>query len=220
MGLEAYTASFWNDFARAPDTMSATIVYLHGFNSGPASVKAQQLGRGIAALDPQSRPPYFVPLLHHRPAVAMRELTAWVDSAINHSGDTRLTFVGSSLGGFYATFLAERYAAKAVLINPAIRPAKSLASYLGRQHNPVTGETYELTREHFAELEAFNVVRVTEPRRYFLLVQSGDELLDWREAVAFYGGAWQSVQGGGDHAFQHFETQIGPILRFSGIADS
>jgi Predicted esterase len=61
---------------------------------------------------------------------------------------------------------------------------------------------------------------VTEPQRYFLLVQSGDELLDWREAVAFYGGAWQSVQGGGDHAFQHFEAQIAPILRFSGIANS
>jgi predicted esterase YcpF (UPF0227 family) len=200
--------------------MAATIVYLHGFNSGPASAKAQQLGREIAALDPRSRPTYFVPQLHHRPAVAMREMMTWVENAISHSGESRLTLVGSSLGGFYATFLAERYGAKAVLINPAIRPAKSLASYLGPQRNPVSGETYELTREHFAELEALNVIRVTEPQRYFLLVQSGDELLDWREAVAFYGGAWQSVQGGGDHAFQHFETQIAPILRFSGIADS
>ena len=200
--------------------MPITMVYLHGFNSGPASVKAQQLGREIAALDPRSRPAYFVPQLHHRPAVAMREIMTWVDNAISHSGETRLTLVGSSLGGFYATFLAEHYGAKAVLINPAIHPAESLASYLGPQRNPVSGETYELTREHFSELEALNVIRVTEPQRYFLLVQSGDELLDWREAVAFYGGAWQSVQGGGDHAFQHFETQIAPILRFSGIADS
>src|ERR1700688_3401033 len=200
--------------------MPTTIVYLHGFNSGPTSAKAQQLGRAIAVLDPRSRPTYFVPQLHHRPAAAMRELMAWVDTAISHSGETRLTLIGSSLGGFYATFLAEHYGAKAVLINPAIRPAKSLAPYLGPQRNPVSGETYELTREHFAELEAFNVACVTELRRYFLLVQSGDELLDWREAVAFYAGAWQSVQGGGDPAFQHFETQIVPILRFSGIADS
>ena len=195
--------------------MSATIVYLHGFNSGPASVKAQQLGREIAALDPLSRPAYFVPHLHHRPAAAMREVMAWVDTANSHSGNDTLTFVGSSLGGFYATFLAERSGAKAVLINPAIRPAQSLASYLGAQRNMVTGEIYELTRDHFAELETFNVARVTRPRRYLLLVQSGDELLDWREAVAFYAGAWQSVQGGGDHAFQHFEAQIAPILRFS-----
>src|SRR5450755_134691 len=199
--------------------MPATMVYLHGFNSGPASVKAQQLGRGIAALEPRSRPAYFVPQLHHRPAVAMREMMAWVDNAISHSGETRLTLVGSSLGGFYATFLAEHYGAKAVLINPAIRPAKSLASYLGPQRNTVSGETYELTHEHLAELEALNVIRVTEPQRYFLLVQSGDELLDWREAVTFYAGAWQSVQGGGDHAFQHFEKEIAPILRFCRSAD-
>lgn len=199
--------------------MSATIVYLHGFNSGSASAKAQQLGREIATLDPRSRPAYFVPQLHHRPVTAMREVMAWIDAANAHSGNDTLTFVGSSLGGFYATFLAERYGAKAVLINPAIHPAKSLASYLGPQRNPVTGEAYELTRDHFAELEAFNVVRVTQPRRYFLLVQSGDELLDWREAVAFYAGAWQSVQGGGDHAFQHFEQEIAPILRFCRSAD-
>jgi len=150
----------------------------------------------------------------------MREVMAWVDATNSDVGNKALAFVGSSLGGFYATFLAEHYGAKAVLINPAIRPAESLASYLGPQRNTVSGETYELTREHFAELEALNVVCVTQPQRYFLLVQSGDELLDWREAVAFYGGAWQSVQGGGDHAFQHFDMQIVPILRFSGVADS
>jgi len=199
--------------------MSETIVYLHGFNSGSASAKAQQLGHEIAALDPRSRPAYFVPQLPHRPAAAMRAVMAWVDAANVHSGNNRLMFVGSSLGGFYATFLAERYGAKAVLINPAIRPAKSLASYLGPQRNTATDEAYELTRVHLAELEAFNVVHVTKPRRYFLLVQSGDELLDWREAVTFYAGAWQSVQGGGDHAFQHFEKEIAPILRFSRSAD-
>src|ERR1700681_451443 len=154
--------------------MPTTIFYLHGFNSGPASIKAQQLGRGIAALDPRSRPAYFVPQLHHRPAVAMREMMAWIDTANSHAGNKGLAFVGSSLGGFYATFLAEHYGAKAVLINPAIRPAESLASYLGPQRNTVSGETYELRREHFAELEAFNVVRVTEPQRYLLLVQSND----------------------------------------------
>jgi predicted esterase YcpF (UPF0227 family) len=200
--------------------MSATIVYLHGFNSGPASVKAQLLGHAIAALDAPSRPAYFVPQLHHRPAAAMREMTAWVDAAGGAFGGRSLTFVGSSLGGFYATYLAERYGAKAALINPAIRPAKSLASYLGPQRNTATGETYVLTRGHFVELETFSVERVTDPRRYLLLLQSGDELLDWQEAVAFYAGAWQSVQGGGDHAFQHFETQIAPILRFSGIANA
>ena len=193
----------------------AAIVYLHGFNSGPASVKAQQLGIAIAALDENSRPGYFVPQLHHRPARAMREVIASVDATAIRAAHAALTFVGSSLGGYYATFLAERFGAKAVLINPVLRPAETLAAYLGPQCNPVTGETYELTRDHFRELAAFAIARVTRPRRYLLLAQSGDELLDWRDAVGFYGGAWQSVQGGGDHAFQHIEAQIEPILRFS-----
>jgi uncharacterized protein len=113
------------------------MVYLHGFNSGPASAKAQQLGNAIAALDPRSRPAYFVPQLHHRPATARRELMAWVDAANCPSGNDTLTFAGSSLGGFYATFLAERYGAKAVLINPAIRPAKAESGSLAhRQRSP------------------------------------------------------------------------------------
>jgi hypothetical protein len=191
--------------------MSATIVYLHGLNSSPGSVKAQALGRAIAALPTDSRPGYFVPKLHHQPAAAMRAVRAWVDMR----SSALLTLVGSSLGGFYATHLAERYGTKAVLINPTVRPYQDLASHLGPQRNMYTGEEYELTREHFAELEALKVDRITMPQRYFLLTQTGDEILDWRDAVGFYGGAWQFVQGGGDHAFQQFETQIPAILRFA-----
>ncbi len=194
--------------------MPPTIVYLHGLNSAPQSVKARALGAAIAALPDASRPQYFAPQLSHRPARAMREVTAWIDA---HSPQ-RLAFVGSSLGGFYATHLAQRYATPAVLINPSVRPYADLERYLGKQTNLYTGEVYELTREHFAELERLAVARVTHPERYLLLVQSGDEILDWRVAVAYYGGAWQAVQGGGDHAFQDFEAQIPPILHFAGVA--
>ena len=191
--------------------MRATIVYLHGLNSSPASVKARALGRAIADLPRESRPEYFVPQLHHRPAEATRSVYARIDAC----SPTLLTLVGSSLGGFYATHLAERYEAKAVLINPTILPYEDLLPYLGPQRNMYTGEEYELTREHFAELAALKVDRITGPQRYFLLTQTGDEILDWRDAVAFYGGAWQFVQGGGDHAFQHFDEQIPAILRFA-----
>jgi predicted esterase YcpF (UPF0227 family) len=191
----------------------ATIVYLHGLNSDPASVKARALGTAIAALPPASRPEYQVPKLHHRPAVAMRSVTAWID---RHK-PAPLTLVGSSLGGFYATWLAERYDAKAVLVNPSVRPFTDLERYLGPQRNLYTDEAYELTREHFAELVALRVERITRPERYWLLTQTGDEVLDWREAVAYFGGAWQCVQGGGDHAFHDFEAQLPPILRFAGV---
>jgi predicted esterase YcpF (UPF0227 family) len=193
--------------------VSATIVYLHGFNSAPSSAKARALADAIESMPPATRPEYFVPHLHHRPAVAMRAIASWLDTR----DDAALTFVGSSLGGFYATHLAERYGAKAALINPTIRPFDDLKPYLGAQHNPQTGEDYDLTPGHFGELAALAVARPSRPDRYFLLVQAGDEILDWRQAVAFYAGAWQFVQGGGDHAFRDFELRIPAILRFAGV---
>ncbi|HEY1459547.1 MAG TPA: YqiA/YcfP family alpha/beta fold hydrolase [Casimicrobiaceae bacterium] len=191
----------------------ANVLYLHGLNSAPQSVKASLLGAAIDALPVEMRPHFTVPALDHRPAKAMRDVCAWIDA--HRSGE--LTLVGSSLGGFYATCLAERYAARAVLINPSVRPFDDLERYLGTQRNPYSGATWELTRAHFAELRAFAVDAITRPERYWLMVQSGDEVLDWRVAVAYYAGAWQLVQGGGDHSFQQFAAQIPPLLRFAGV---
>ena len=123
--------------------------------------------------------------------------------------------MGSSLGAYYATHFAERFGARAVMINPAVRPYDDLAPYRGTQPNMYSSEAFEVTDAHFDELRALAVPRITRPERYFLLVQSGDEVLDYREAVTCFGGAWQYVQGGGDHAFQGFEAQIPAILRFA-----
>lgn len=189
------------------------IVYLHGFRSSPHSVKAQAMVRAVAALPADRRPALVVPDLGHAPAAAIAKVLALVGA---HRRDgAPLAFVGSSLGGYYATHLAERLGARAVLINPAVRPFDDLAPYRGTQTNMYSGERFEVTDAHFAELRALAVPRITRPDRYFLLVQSGDEVLDWREAVGHYAGAWQFVQGGGDHAFQDFEAQIPAILRFA-----
>ncbi len=195
--------------------MLTTIVYLHGFRSSPQSVKATLFGKAVAALPAAVRPRLHVPELTHRPAAAVAGVAAWVEREIAPVALDRLTFVGSSLGGYYATHLAERFAARAVLINPAIRPYDDLRPYVGRQTNLHTGESFDVTDAHFAELAALAVPRITRPERYFLLVQSGDEVLDWREAVAFYAGARQYVEGGGDHSFQRFADQIPAILRFA-----
>ncbi|HZI84195.1 MAG TPA: YqiA/YcfP family alpha/beta fold hydrolase [Casimicrobiaceae bacterium] len=191
------------------------IAYLHGFNSSPASVKGQLLARAIDALPSDQRPEFYLPRLSHRPADAVGAVCAWVERAAPGHAHA-LTFVGSSLGGFYATYLAERYGAKAVLINPAIRPDLDLATYVGRQRNLHTGEGYELRAADVAELGRFRV-QIAHPERYLLLVQSGDEVLDYRAAVRFYAGAWQFVQGGGDHAFRDFATQLPALLRFAGV---
>jgi predicted esterase YcpF (UPF0227 family) len=101
------------------------------------------------------------------------------------------------------------------MINPAVRPYEALASSLGVQTNMYTGEAFEVTREHMDELRALAVARIADPARYFLLVETGDEVLDYREAVAFYAGAWQCVRGGGDHAFSDFDAQLPAIVRFA-----
>lgn len=189
------------------------IAYLHGFNSGPASVKGLALARAIAALPEPLRPDYFLPRLPHRPCAAVHLTDRWV--AAGESDD--LIFVGSSLGGYYATHLAETHGAKAILINPAIHPEQDLAAFGGRQRNPSTGEDYEITPSYFAELSALKVRCITRPQRYLLLAQAGDELLDYRQAVAFYAGAWQFIEGGGDHAYQNFAERIPLLLRFAGI---
>jgi len=190
-----------------------TLVYLHGFNSSPQTVKGRKLAAVAAALDEPPR--VHVPALHHRPALAMRDVRAWVDA--NVADLAALTFVGSSLGGFYATWLAERYGARAVVVNPSARPTESLAAHLGPQRNLHTGEAWELTPAHFAELEALAIRSLTRMDRYFLLMRSGDELIDWRIAVARYAGAWQYVLGGGDHGWEDIDDEIPSVLRFAGV---
>lgn len=191
-----------------------TIVYLHGFRSSPASVKATQFRAAVDALPAAQRPRLYVPNLQMRPAAAMADVAQWLRH--DHDPDA-LAFVGSSLGGFYATHLAERYGARAVLVNPAVRPARDLAPYVGVQTNLHTGESFEVLASDFDDLRALEVERITRPERYWLLVETADEVLDYREAVAFYGGAYQYVRGGGDHTFTDFVPQIPAILRFCGV---
>jgi predicted esterase YcpF (UPF0227 family) len=186
------------------------IVYLHGFNSSPESKKAGQLRQAMAARGLADR--FHAPALPHRPAQAMALVEAWLQAR----GPELVTFVGSSLGGYYATYLAERHDARAVLINPAVRPYHLLGVLLGPQENPYTGERYELTPEHMTELRALEVDPL-HPQLYLLLAETGDELLDYRDAVERYRGARQIVLEGGDHSFSRFEDYIDAILQFSGL---
>jgi predicted esterase YcpF (UPF0227 family) len=135
------------------------IVYLHGFRSSPASIKATRLRAYVDAL--ASPPALYVPELHHRPSVAMRGVVEWVE----RNAPDGVAFIGSSLGGFYATCLAERFGARAAMINPAVRPYDALQSSLGVQTNLYTGEAFEVTREHMDELRAMAVARITRPDR-------------------------------------------------------
>jgi len=188
------------------------LIYIHGFNSSPASTKARQLQARLEALgraDDLACPP-----LPDRPAQAIELLEAQMARA----PAARVTLVGSSLGGFYATWLAEKHGVRAVLVNPAITPHEGLRAYLGPQKNLHTGAPYALTERHLEELRALFVPQPTRLERYYLMVTTGDEVLDYRQAVAKYAGARQLVVQGSDHGFADFEQHIDSVLAFAGIA--
>jgi predicted esterase YcpF (UPF0227 family) len=187
-----------------------TIVYLHGFNSAPQSHKAQVMQRYLAARGLGGR--FVCPALPHHPDEAI----ALVERAIATHAAAGVTLMGSSLGGFYATHLAERLALRAVLLNPAVRPAHDLESYLGLQRNLYTGAEYELTRGHLDAWHRLDVAAV-HAERYLLIVETGDEVLDYREAVAKYAGARQVVVAGGDHTLRSFPEHLPLILAFAGL---
>jgi len=186
----------------------SAIVYLHGFLSSPASAKASQLDEYLRRHAPDVA--YAVPALPHRPGRAVDVATA----ALGTLGGEPL-LVGSSLGGFYATVLAERLGCRAVVINPAVHPQRLFSRLQGPQRNPYTGEAFELSGAHLAELRALDPLRITHPDRYWLLAETGDDVLDYREAVAYYAGARQDIVPGGDHTLQGFAGYLPGIVAWA-----
>jgi len=186
------------------------ILYLHGFRSAPASTKATRLRARMAALGLGQH--YWCGQLPHVPAEAVALLERTL-AAIGGSP----TLVGSSLGGYYATWLAERHGLRAVLVNPGVLSYMSLEPWIGRLDNLYTGEEFDFTREHIEQLRAIEVERITRPERYWLMVETGDEVLDYRHAVDKYAGARQTVLEGGDHSFTRWEDYLDEVLRFAGL---
>ena len=188
------------------------LIYIHGFNSSALSYKAGLVRNHMEALG--RAPDFACPELPHRPAQAIALLERMVRG---RAQDTAL--IGSSLGGYYATWLAETHGVRTVLANPAVRPYDLLKAAVGTQKNLYTGVQYEFTGTHLDELRALEVPRIT-PQRYLLIVRTGDEVLDYAQAVERYRGAEAIVEAGGDHGFSDFDRYLDRVLAFCGIAAS
>lgn len=192
--------------------MSSTLlVYLHGFRSSPRSSKAVITGEAIQALSTSANPiEWYCPQLLASPKKSMDMVTAHIDQ----SNSDRLVVIGSSLGGFYTNYLAEKYACKAVVLNPAVRAARELAPHVGMMTAYDSDEPFDFRPEYIDELRALQVETITNPARYFLIAAKGDELLDWREMVDFYPGAKQLVLEGSDHGIADYADHLPQVLDF------
>lgn len=184
-------------------------IYIHGFNSSPDSYKARSFVNWMTAAGRGDQ--VWVPALPHWPAAAI----ALLEQEIERQLERTIVLIGSSLGGYYSTWLTEKYGLRAVLINPAVRPFELLAEMLGEQGNYYSDEQYELTEVHLQQLLALNCTQLKDPSRYLLLTQAGDEVLDYREAVAKFKASPMLIQQGGCHGFDQFESVIPVILAFA-----
>lgn len=178
------------------------LLYLHGFRSSPRSTKATQMARRVAERHPHLK--WWCPQLPPSPREAidliMRGIADWPRSS--------MAVVGSSLGGFYATYVTGMTNCRAVLLNPAVHPARDLSRYIGEQtswHDPA--EHFYFRREYVEELRTLDVGPLTRPERVFAVVAKGDELLDWREMSARYPGSRIKLVEGSDHALSDFEQE-------------
>ena len=190
------------------------LLYLHGFRSSPKSFKAQRLQAWMAAHRPDVT--WWCPQLPPSPKAAM----ALIEAGVADWPIDRMAVVGSSLGGFYATAVAERHGCPAAVLNPAIAPARDLAKYIGEQtafHDPA--EHFFFRPEYVNELRALAVPAITRPQRWFALIAKGDEVLDWREMLARYPGASVRLLEGGDHALSDFEDHLPHLLKFLDLCD-
>lgn len=188
------------------------LLYLHGFRSSPQSAKARQVADRVRAQHP--RLVFWCPQLPPSPREAiqmLREGTAtWPR--------TTMGVIGSSLGGFYASCVAEGAGCRAVLLNPAVEPARDLAKYIGEQtawHDP--GERFFFEPHYVDELRALHCGPVARPDHYFAVIAKGDEVLDWREMTGRYPGIRIKLLEGSDHGLTDFDDHIGEVFQFLSL---
>ncbi len=188
------------------------LLYLHGFRSSPRSTKAQITAAAVA--ERFARVTWLCPALAASPKTAME----CVERAISDWPRESMAIIGSSLGGFYATWLAEKYGCKAVLLNPAVHPARDLSRHLGFNtvwHDPE--QHFVMEASYIQALEVQELARITQPSRYFAVIAKGDEVLDWREMAAHYAGAFVKLLVQGDHALTDYIQHLDEVLEFAGL---
>ena len=188
--------------------MQYVVIYLHGFLSSPQSQKALQFFEYVRANYPDLA--IEIPQLADYP----NEALAIIEQLVTKHKGRKLRFIGSSLGGFLSTFMVEKYSGKAVLINPAVRPFELLVDFLGEHINPNTQQPFLLENKHIDDLRLLDTPTLKPTSDYWVLLQTADETLDYRQAETKYQDYKLSIEQGGDHSFQDFQRFLPDIFRF------
>ncbi|MCW0210681.1 YqiA/YcfP family alpha/beta fold hydrolase [Achromobacter veterisilvae] len=190
------------------------ILYLHGFRSSPTSLKARMMADAMASRGLSAA--WACPQLPASPREAVDLAMGIARRQLDGADSPRaLTVIGSSLGGFYATWLAEQLGCKAVLLNPAVEAARDLATQVGEHRMYHSDAPFAFLPGYVDELAAIHVPRITQPDRYFLVAATGDEVLDWREMRDRYAGCRQRIVQGSDHGLSDFARWMPEVLEFA-----
>ena len=187
------------------------LVYLHGFRSSPNSTKAVMTGEAVKALSTSEHSyEWYCPQLLASPGQSMDMVVQHIDQ----SKADRIVIIGSSLGGFYTNYLAEKYRCKGITLNPAVYAARELEPHVGMMTAYDSEEPFDFKAEYINELRALQVERIIDPKRYFLIAAKGDELLDWKEMAAFYPRSKQLILEGSDHGIADYATHLPAVIDF------
>ena len=196
-------------------TMPTThLLYLHGFRSSPQSMKARLVAERVARQHPGVQ--WWCPQLPPSP----REAMDMVMHGIEQWPRETMAVIGSSLGGFYATYVAAMTRCPAVLLNPAVDPARDLKRHIGETKAWHSEERFFFLPAYVDQLRDMTPARLAHPSRYFAVIATGDEVLDWREMSGRYRGAHLRIVEGSDHALSDFDTHLPHLLHFLGLARS
>ena len=201
--------------------MITDIIYLHGFLSSPQSEKAQVTKNYFSQFYPDIK--VHIPTLPGVPDNAIEVVEDLLlrlkkkrstESTLKLDTPVSIGFIGSSMGGFLSTFFAERLGCKAVLINPAVTPFDLLQEYFGEHQNPYTSELFRVDEATVEMLRKLNIEELKSQRNYLVLLQKGDETLDFRLAEQKYGREYCKTEEGGSHAFEGYEAHLDDIASF------
>jgi predicted esterase YcpF (UPF0227 family) len=192
-------------------TMAVQLLYLHGFNSSPLSNKAELSRLYFNKHFPQVN--FHCPQIASEPIAAILQLNSLIKAVNGQDKEAKWFFIGSSLGGYFSTYLSEKYQGLAALINPAVKPFELLTDYLGEQTNPYTEEVYQVSSDFIDSLKSIEQTKISK-NNYLIMVQTDDEVLDYRQALKKYNNAQIIKQEGGDHSFIGYEKMLPDIAKF------